>query len=179
MSGDPEQDYFADGVTEDIITELSRFHVVVRDRPQSAASPTRARPLMFARSARDLGVRYVLEGSIRKAGQPDSRYRPAHRCRHRKPYLGGSLRPGAGRHLCGAGGTDAEYCADDRATHLRDREWRKHDVAGLRISAPTRSRFVPTLKPGNRGSSPIACCERRQLGRRGRRWRSTPQARSP
>ena len=67
MSGDPEQEYFADGMTEDIITELSRFHVAVRDRPQLVASPTRASRPTSGRSVRELGVRYVLEGSIRKS----------------------------------------------------------------------------------------------------------------
>ncbi len=52
MSGDPEQEFFADGLTEDIITELSRFHDL----------------LVISRVAREFAVDYVLEGSVRKAG---------------------------------------------------------------------------------------------------------------
>ncbi|MGE0853822.1 MAG: adenylate/guanylate cyclase domain-containing protein [Hyphomicrobiaceae bacterium] len=66
MSGDPEQEYFTDGITEDIITELSRFHslfVVARNSSFSykGKSPD------IRQVGRELGVRYVLEGSIRKA----------------------------------------------------------------------------------------------------------------
>ena len=68
MSGDPEQEYFADGMVEDIITALSRIQPAVRHRPQfelHLQGPGRGRA---SRSARELGVRYVLEGSVRKAG---------------------------------------------------------------------------------------------------------------
>jgi adenylate cyclase len=65
MSGDPEQEYFADGITQDIITELSRFHslfVIAHD--SSLAYGGRAADASAA--SRDLGVRYVLHGSVRK-----------------------------------------------------------------------------------------------------------------
>ena len=67
MSGDPEQDYFADGIVEDIITELSRdpdLFVIARHSSfaYKGMSPD------IRRVARELGVRYVLEGSVRKAG---------------------------------------------------------------------------------------------------------------
>jgi adenylate cyclase len=67
MSGDPEQEYFSDGITEDIITELSRFSslfVVARNSTFSY----KGRSVDIRRIARELGVRYVLEGSIRRAG---------------------------------------------------------------------------------------------------------------
>lgn len=67
MSGDAEQDYFADGMVEDIITALSRFReLVVIARNSSFVYKGRA--VDIAEVARDLGVRYVLEGSVRKAG---------------------------------------------------------------------------------------------------------------
>lgn len=67
LSGDPEQDHFIDGVTEDIITELSRFrHLFVIARNSSFAY--KARTIDIRQVARELGVRYVLEGSIRRAG---------------------------------------------------------------------------------------------------------------
>ncbi len=67
MSGDPEQEYFSDGITEDIITELSRFSgLFVIARNSSFAF--KGEPVDVRRIARELGVRYVLEGSIRRAG---------------------------------------------------------------------------------------------------------------
>jgi TolB-like protein len=67
MSGDPEQEYFTDGITEDIITELSRFSgLFVIARNSSFAF--KGEPVDVRRIARELGVRYLLEGSIRRAG---------------------------------------------------------------------------------------------------------------
>ncbi len=67
MSGDPEQEYFADGITEDIITELSRFSgLFVIARNSSFAF--KGESVDVRRIARELGVRYILEGSIRRAG---------------------------------------------------------------------------------------------------------------
>ncbi|HEY5759711.1 MAG TPA: adenylate/guanylate cyclase domain-containing protein, partial [Steroidobacter sp.] len=67
MSGDPEQEYFADGITEDIITSLSKlrwFFVIARNSSFSYKGKT----VDVKRVARELGVRYVLEGSVRKGG---------------------------------------------------------------------------------------------------------------
>ncbi len=67
MSGDPEQEFFADGLTEDIITELSRFHdLLVISR--NSAFAYKGKAVKVRDVARDLGVQYVLEGSVRKAG---------------------------------------------------------------------------------------------------------------
>lgn len=67
MSDDPEQDHFIDGITEDIITELSRFrHLFVIARNSSFVY--KARTVDVREVARELGVRYVLEGSVRRAG---------------------------------------------------------------------------------------------------------------
>jgi adenylate cyclase len=66
MSGDPEQEYFTDGVTEDIITELSRFHSLFVIARNSSFSYKGKSPDV-RQVGRDLGVRYVLEGSIRKS----------------------------------------------------------------------------------------------------------------
>ncbi len=67
MSGDPEQEYFSDGITEDIITSLSRFRwffVIARN-----STFTYKRKTVDVKTvAEDLGVRYILEGSVRKAG---------------------------------------------------------------------------------------------------------------
>jgi TolB-like protein len=67
MSGDPEQEYFADGVVEDIITALSRFRwlfVIARN----SSFTYKGRAVDTKQVGRELGVRYVLEGSIRKSG---------------------------------------------------------------------------------------------------------------
>src|SRR5436309_5653536 len=67
MSGDPEQDYFADGMVEDIITALSRFKslfVIARN----SSFTFKGKAVDIKKVGRELGVRYVLEGSIRKAG---------------------------------------------------------------------------------------------------------------
>jgi adenylate cyclase len=68
MSGDPEQEYFADGMVEEIITALSRIHwlfVIARN----SSFTYKGRAINVKQVGRELGVRYVLEGSVRKAGQ--------------------------------------------------------------------------------------------------------------
>ncbi len=67
MSGDPEQDYFADGMVEDIITALSRFKSLFVIARNSSFSYKGKSP-DIRQVGRELGVRYVLEGSVRKAG---------------------------------------------------------------------------------------------------------------
>jgi adenylate cyclase len=67
MSGDPEQEYFADGMVEDIITALSRFKslfVIARN----SSFTYKGKAIDIKQVGRELGVRYVLEGSVRKAG---------------------------------------------------------------------------------------------------------------
>jgi TolB-like protein len=67
LSSDPEQEYFADGVVEDITMALSRFHwlfVIARN----SSFTYKGRAVDVKQVGRDLGVRYVLEGSVRKAG---------------------------------------------------------------------------------------------------------------
>jgi TolB-like protein/class 3 adenylate cyclase/tetratricopeptide (TPR) repeat protein len=67
MSGDPREDYFSDGLTEDIITELARFrdlHVLARN----TTFQFKGQAVDVAAVGRKLGVRYMLEGSVRRAG---------------------------------------------------------------------------------------------------------------
>jgi TolB-like protein len=67
MSGDPEQDYFADGMAEEIITALSRcswLFVIARN----SSFTYRGKPVDVREVGRELGVRYVLEGSVRRGG---------------------------------------------------------------------------------------------------------------
>ena len=68
MSGDPDQDYFADGISEDLITGLSRIRwlfVIARN----STFVYKGRAVDIRQVASKLGVRYVLEGSVRRAGQ--------------------------------------------------------------------------------------------------------------
>jgi adenylate cyclase len=67
MSGDPEQEYFTDGISEEIITGLSKLHwffVIARN----SSFAYKGKAVDVKRAARELGVRYVLEGSVRKGG---------------------------------------------------------------------------------------------------------------
>jgi adenylate cyclase len=67
MSADPEQEYFSDGITEDIITNLSKhrgFFVIARN----SSFTYKGQAVDVMRVGRELGVRYVLEGSVRKSG---------------------------------------------------------------------------------------------------------------
>jgi adenylate cyclase len=67
MSGDPEQEYFGDGMVEEIITALSRYpslFVIARN----SSFTYKGRAVDVKQVGRELGVRYVLEGSVRKSG---------------------------------------------------------------------------------------------------------------
>ena len=67
MSGDPEQEHFADGISEDLITALSKirwFFVIARN----SSFTYKGQAVEVKRVASELGVRYVIEGSVRKAG---------------------------------------------------------------------------------------------------------------
>ena len=90
FSGDPEQTYFADGVVDEIITALSRIpwlFVIAR----TSSFTYRDRAIDVRQIGRELGVRYVLEGSVRKI---DNRVRimaQHHRCANRQSSLGSPL----------------------------------------------------------------------------------------
>ncbi|MBW1863081.1 MAG: tetratricopeptide repeat protein, partial [Deltaproteobacteria bacterium] len=67
MSGDPEQEYFSDGITEEIITALSKtskLFVIARN----STFTYKGKPVKVQQVGRELGVKYVLEGSVRKSG---------------------------------------------------------------------------------------------------------------
>jgi adenylate cyclase len=68
MSGEPEQEFFADGLTEDILTDLSRFpELFVISR--NTAFKYKGQAVDVRKVAREIGVQYVVEGSVRKAGK--------------------------------------------------------------------------------------------------------------
>ena len=67
MSGDPEQEYFSDGISEDIISALSRlrgFFVIARN----SSFTYKGKPVDVKQIGRELGIRYLVEGSVRKSG---------------------------------------------------------------------------------------------------------------
>jgi adenylate cyclase len=108
MSGDPEQEYFSDGITEDIINDLSKvagLMVIARN-----SSFTYKRKSVDVRAVgRELGVRSVLEGSIRRAGNRVRITAQLHRCGDRRARMGGPVRPRFDRHFCGPGRSHAPY----------------------------------------------------------------------
>ena len=67
LSGDPDQQYFSDGITEDIITELSRFRSLFVIARQSSFA-FKGKPVKVQEIARELGVAYIVEGSVRRLG---------------------------------------------------------------------------------------------------------------
>ena len=102
LSDDKEQGYLADGITEDLTTELARIpglFVISRN----AAFTYKGKAVQPAQVAKELGVRYILEGSIRRAGDEHAHQRPADRHRHQRPSLGGALRRRLGRRFRAAG----------------------------------------------------------------------------
>ena len=68
MSGDPDQEFFSDGITEDIITELSRTRWLIVIARNSSFT-YKGQPIAGKRVAGELGARYVLEGSVRRSGE--------------------------------------------------------------------------------------------------------------
>ena len=68
MSGDPEQEYFSDGIADDIITELSRSRSLFCQSRVILVSAIKAAPTNLKQVARELGVRYIVEGSVRRSG---------------------------------------------------------------------------------------------------------------
>ena len=87
LSGDPEQDYFADGIVEEIITALSRMRwlfVIARN----SSFTYKGRAVDVKQVGRELGVRYVLEGSVRAAAGPGAHHGPADRRRDRRAISG-------------------------------------------------------------------------------------------
>ena len=130
VSGDPEQEYFVDGITEDIITALSKwrwFLVIARN----STFAYKGKSVDLKEVGRDLGVRYVLEGSMRRAGQRVRISSQLYRYSHRYPSLGRALRPGSDRHLRGAGRHHLACRRRDRASAVpRRKPARNREAAG-------------------------------------------------
>ena len=118
MSGDPEQEYFADGMVEDITTALSRIRslfVIARN----SAFTYKGRAVDVRQVGRELGVRYVLEGSVRKAGIARAHHGPVGRCGDRGASLGRPVRRHPGGRVRSAGPGDRERGRGDPAKSLK------------------------------------------------------------
>ena len=90
MSEDPEQEYFSDGISEEIITALSKtpkLFVIAR----TSSFRYKGKEIDLRTVGRELGVRFVLEGSVRKRRQYSSYHCPVHRCQNKPPPLGRAL----------------------------------------------------------------------------------------
>ena len=101
LSDDRGQQYFADGITEDLMTDLSRIadmFVISRN----TAFTYQSKRVDTKQVGRDLGVRYLLEGSVRRSGNQGPRQRPADRCRDRRASLDRAVRPRNNRSVCSA-----------------------------------------------------------------------------
>ena len=92
MSNDPQQEYFSDGLTEEIITALGKvpkLFVIARN----STFTYKGKPVKVQQVSEELGVRYVLEGSVRKDWKQYTNNRPVDRCSYRESFMGGTLRP--------------------------------------------------------------------------------------
>ena len=87
LSRDPDQEYFADGLTEEIISKLTRF----RDLLVIARNSThryKGQQVDVRQVGRDWSARYVVEGSVRRAADHLPGYSPADRCQQRRASVG-------------------------------------------------------------------------------------------
>ena len=87
LSGDPSQDYFSDGLTEQLITALARYrglHVIARN----SSFQYKGQSVDVRKVGRELGARYVLEGSVRRSGKTPSGDGAALRCAYRRAPVG-------------------------------------------------------------------------------------------
>ena len=138
MSGDPEQEYFSDGISEDITTDLSKvsaLEVIARN----TAFTFKGQAVDVCDVARKLGVSHVLEGSVRKAG---NRVRVTAQLidgSRRRPRLGRPLRSRPDGHLRDPGRNFAGHrrCAA-RSSCCRQRR-RRSRIAARRMRTPTIS----------------------------------------
>ena len=107
MSGDPEQDHFCDGLVEDIITTLSKL-AGLRVIARNSSFVYKGRSVDVREAAKQLGVRYILVGSVRKSGNRIRVYGAVDRCQGRRARLGGTLRPLDRGYLCHPGRNHAD-----------------------------------------------------------------------
>ncbi len=108
FGGNPDQDYLADAITEDVTTDLSRLPGALVIARQSAAA-LKDKSIDLRRVGEDLGVRYAVEGSVRRLGNVRACQRPTDFHGNQYPYLGRPLRPGDHRSRDWPGGDCLPY----------------------------------------------------------------------
>ena len=146
MSADPEHDYFADGMAEEILTALARstgLFVIARN----SSFVYKDRAVDIRQVGRELWrVRYVLEGSVRPRPPSPALHQPAHRCDIGSPYLGRPVRWRARRRFRSAGSHHGNRGWLYRAEHAArgNRASQAHDAGG-----PQRLRS-PAARPAAR-----------------------------
>jgi TolB-like protein len=150
MSDDPQQDYFADGMVEEIITALSRLRwlfVIARN----SSFTYKGRAVDVKQVGRELGVRYVLEGSVRR--KPRAHHRAAYRCIDRSAHLGRALRrrhreylrpTGSGHRERGGRNRAQDGASRDRAGRLKI--WMPMTTTCKAGSGFTRQRKTPAMR---------------------------------
>ena len=206
MSGDPEQEYFADGLVEDLITSLSKvagLFVIARNSTFAYKGKT----VDIRQVAKELGVRYVLEGSVRKA---------ANRLRITGQLVEGTdgthvwadkFEGAARRHLRAAGSADREHRRGHGADRCGAPRSNGHAASGptgwtptistcgrcrtltrTRRRTPTKrcgcstkrcssTRTTPPHTPMRPGATSSASCAAASIPRTGRPRSSTPSSR--
>ena len=90
VGGEAEQEYFSDGITDDLITDLSKISglfVIARN----SVFTYKGKPVIVQQVAKELGVRYVLEGSVRRAENHATNQCAANRRHHRPSFVGRAL----------------------------------------------------------------------------------------
>ncbi len=90
MSKDPEQEYFSDGFTEDLMTDLSKISSLFVISRNSAFT-YKGKAVKVKEISNELGVRYVLEGSVAEGRPAGTNQRPVDRFHDRKSSVGGAL----------------------------------------------------------------------------------------
>jgi class 3 adenylate cyclase len=152
MSADPEQQYFSDGITEDIITELSRFHSLFVIARNSSFS-FRGKSLKIQEIAQELGAGYVVEGQCSTGRRSGSYHRTAYRRQHRQPPVGRALRSRHARHLRPAG--------RGRAIRRINRQWQSGGSGPRPRNALEPSRVEGLRpRPSRQGGSPGSVTKR-------------------
>ena len=137
LSGDPSQDYFADGITENLTTDLSRIpdsFVIARN----TAFTYKGKSVDAKEIGKELGVRYVLEGSVQRDQNSGARQRAAHRRRNRRASLGRPVRGRRGRPVqaAGSGGGEIGQCLGFRTGQ-----------GGSRKERPFTATLTPSIWP--------------------------------
>ena len=159
ISDDPQQEYFSDGISEDIITDLSRSKVfgIWRWSRQNSAFRYKGQHVDLPKVARELRCRPRPGRQRAQSGRPGADYCPTHRRRGGRPRLGRALRPRPHRHLRPAGrdqrghrqGVEAEASASGETG---DRAARDGERRGLRtlsdgpVSPANRQRWRSTAR---------------------------------